>query len=1071
MALLAFALLSPLSLRAAVAGATATIVFEVRDKVTGAPIQLSGVILVGPLRMRLLSDKDGNATFADVPPGKYTATVGAPRYARVNVPEFDVPEGETRVTVSLVSTSLKVIGTSVARRGPKTSATAVDASSALRKLSIDQLDAIGRLPAVELQQSVDENGEPSSQVAIEGHPPGQTGASIDGLPILSAKLAGDIVQYAPDLFAGARVSFDPRAGAVAGTLDFSTINPSLYWRGEFSGTTGANDFGLATYSVNGSYHGIGLAAVHAVRGNENRLSGDRYDDASGLDYTHRGSNLRTSSLVKLQKLLGDRGSLSILAVDATRAVELICGDRINPIPCGFGPGNSFSGGFSYRQAELDYLLGAITIRANGYHARTTTGLDLSHRLLAGTSEPLTFRDAHSAGGYTINAFTIVGRHTLSLLQAGLTESDHVLSAFSGVRLQAASQSHDSSTTLTDTYDFGKAVATPTLGRTQFGAATGTDSSLAVRYRASTNEDFAIVGSVTRQSSPSALIPFVPDAAGLRYYCDSGVAVGSGPTSFGGTTRADSVRTTYSRRWGADGEIDVSAYAQHQADIAIYIPINGALFPRGTFTDQFLAAAAADSDISGACGSSRTYAPSNLFFRSLTPGVDVVYRGYRANGVLPLGALTAQWQIGVQDGVIARLPLAASGPDSVERVGDQIPTVPHLTYGLTLDYKRPRSFVEWLAAVHGFGANNRYSAHGVAALDLALSAQLRHGTLTGRINNLNVDPGNDFTSLGGVALQSPSGLRLPILAVPRDSRSVSFTYTQPLGDAFRRQAGRGRDLVATRSSSDDKVTLALPSAAPTDAFRIRNGSATCSLERAQRISPFLSELERFTKSLKPVDGSYPNTPSVALPRAGGFAVHYRSLGATYALAIYLNNFAQLQPWISCVRLHQATEAEVAERHLYGSPVGFEGVPFYFMPEVGIYNIAPSARLVPFRRYALSVPNPAPFALSSSGSCGVYFHTNAVELLALLERALGHDGIVVGDYGRFSVQKLSNEVYSLRFKDPQDLATALNCAHVSAGTRAELTAAKLAADPLPSVNYSRAIGIFVISSDDGKGDAGT
>ena len=97
------------------------------------------------------------------------------------------------------------------------------------------------------------------------------------------------------------------------------------------------------------------------------------------------------------------------------------------------------------------------------------------------------------------------------------------------------------------------------------------------------------------------------------------------------------------------------------------------------------------------------------------------------------------------------------------------------------------------------------------------------------------------------------------------------------------------------------------------------------------------------------------PNAPLPSAPGFIVHYRPLGGTYALTISLTSFARVQQWLGCMRIHQASEDDVESRHLFGSPVGFEGIPTYFMPAVGIYNIAPKTRLTPFRRYAFSVPN--------------------------------------------------------------------------------------------------------------------
>ena len=130
-------------------------------------------------------------------------------------------------------------------------------------------------------------------------------------------------------------------------------------------------------------------------------------------------------------------------------------------------------------------------------------------------------------------------------------------------------------------------------------------------------------------------------------------------------------------------------------------------------------------------------------------------------------------------------------------------------------------------------SNRFSARGVSALDVAAAAQVRHGTLTARLTDANVDDlGNSFHILGAAVLRSAAGVGFPVLTVPRRVRALSVTLDLPLGDTFRRQPGTGRGLVETRSTSDEKAILPLGDVTPTEPFRIRNGSTACTFERAK-----------------------------------------------------------------------------------------------------------------------------------------------------------------------------------------------------------------------------------------------
>src|SRR5262249_47535132 len=153
-----------------------------------------------------------------------------------------------------------------------------------------------------------------------------------------------------DLFGAASVSFNPVAGALGGSVNYRTLEPTRSWQEALTQSFGTLSAASTTFSIQGTSGNIGLAYVHAIRGSTNLLDGVKYPDTSGLDYVHQGANQTGGDLVKLRTLLGQTQSLSAMFLSSNGYNDTLCTVDTGLVPCGYGPGNA-----NYRHISLESL--------------------------------------------------------------------------------------------------------------------------------------------------------------------------------------------------------------------------------------------------------------------------------------------------------------------------------------------------------------------------------------------------------------------------------------------------------------------------------------------------------------------------------------------------------------------------------------------------------------------------------------------------------------------------------------------------------------------------------------------
>ena len=64
-------------------------------------------------------------------------------------------------------------------------------------------------------------------------------------------------------------------------MNFRTLEPTKTWQAQTSASYGGYERISLQLSLSGSYHKLGIAVQHAVRGGDSMLTGLRFEDTSG----------------------------------------------------------------------------------------------------------------------------------------------------------------------------------------------------------------------------------------------------------------------------------------------------------------------------------------------------------------------------------------------------------------------------------------------------------------------------------------------------------------------------------------------------------------------------------------------------------------------------------------------------------------------------------------------------------------------------------------------------------------------------------------------------------------------
>ncbi|HZO92198.1 MAG TPA: TonB-dependent receptor [Candidatus Baltobacteraceae bacterium] len=821
---------------------TGIIQITVRSASGDAPLADARVFLLGPTVASALTNKSGIVKYTDVPSGLYRVRVGKSGYAGVMSAQFEVlGEKQVDVRVSLATvpprngqavagqgtpppstaantSGLKIIGTVKARVTVTT--TDVDQNSAVRRISDSLLDALGTIGGVDVTQSSNDPDAPQT-ISLRGHDESQTAITLDGIPLGAPGSAVNLRGINTDLFTGAGVSFGAQAGALGGSVNFRTLQPTLTWQSMFSGSYGTFDKYNYQLGETGSIGKLGIAVLATKRAGNSPLTFQDFEDESGLTYPHGGESANIGDYVKLRYSLTDRTTLMFTALQNNQATSSLCTTDVTPFPCGIGPGNGSTGRFQFAYGTVQTLIGDTAVTATTYVNSTRNMTNDLARYQLGCpgealgsppdcgassevpiSNPFATQTSTLARGIAASATTTRDKHTITLsgsTYASTTAFTPLVGGLGfvtpGVNAVASRQVQ-----LSDTI---KANDKLSLGpNVSYAGTTGAGESLLAGFSASWRPENSDTynGSVSVGSSQPAagIIRSFSDPTSARVNCIAQTAQVSGPGDQPGKQFADSYDLGWTHQW-AHGQFSLDTYRQIQGDQLINATLTadslGLTDPSNPFYNAYYQAIV--GYYGDECPGS---APPNVFVSEAIGGTTRMYQGFTATANIGLGknvvVIPSYSTTGAS--VIAADPRYL-GYDSTLILGAQLPGRPVHTGNLTIDALYAPAQLEFLANAHYVGANNNQYIAPYVTVNAGISHPLGMGRITLFAANLfDTETAPFSTEQYAVPVPLSGGGVLLQAARPNPPRSYTVTYSFNTG--ARPGAGFARGMRAAQTAA-------------------------------------------------------------------------------------------------------------------------------------------------------------------------------------------------------------------------------------------------------------------------------
>jgi len=1079
----------PLSARAQ--GDTGQITVTVVDAASKTPLPLARVLLDGPVITSELCGPDGKVVFTDVPSGIYRARVAKGGFSQVTSSDFEVLEGKS-VTLSVAlakSQDVKSLGTVVVRSTASIGSTSIRESSPVRKLSDTLADALNKLSGVSVSTDPNGDSDASQTVSLEGHDPTQTMLTVDGIPLNAPGAAGDLRQINTDLFSGASVSQGPQAGALGGGVNFTTLQPTLTWQGRMTQSFGTFDKASTQFTLQGSAGNLGIAVVHAARGNDNPLTGATFLDASGLDYAHQGGNLTGGDLVKLRERVGGAQTLTGTFMSSNNYDDLLCTRFSGPLPCGYGPDNFSFRHFAFGSLNDSALIGQVGVQFALYDTHGSFDRNLLNRFVNGVPSPFGATIVQASRGASLNAILPSReRHTISIQASSTTSNVDVTSLLEASRSFANGGSTQRYGLLSISDKINSSPQLTLNDRIGISSSSNANSSATGGIAAAwnPNPDDAFSGSIdVGGSNPGpARLGVLSDPASLRFECDAGIAYGNGPGDPPGPSSSDSIRLGWQHRIRS-GQFAATLYRQVQNDVLINTFVNGGALPAGYFPPGYFTIAQQIFQSSAGCGSSAPFGPSNLYITQPVGNSRDLYEGAHLSGGFNVGPnLVVEPYYDIQVAKVLSGDPRLRNPASITHPGAQLPNVPLRRGGITFDYRAPRSSVETLFDAQYVSSNNQSNLPAYVTADAGVSLNLTRGTLTLAGTNLFNAYGASFfsTPQNAVPYVAANGSLLPTLARPLSPRQYSVTYSVKFGEgASSAPVDRLVGTAPTPRPQGGGFFAQLPNlsqpvpARPLDADTSRS---SCPPDAAKQAQPIFDALKAYVAAVEAARtaSGYPASAPSGAPDVPGLAVGYHGMGSTYALSLTPTQLTAIRSLIRCSPVRVGTRDQAAAQHLY-VPQGnaFNRLPLAYSPGAGLYAVrAPqTAGQEQFRLYKLpTAPPSAPFALASSPLCTPDMKPTAQKMLRSLQQYVsGYDPAhppAAQPAGWTVTSHTSTKGYWLELQ-PADISTlpdVLTCAHVATAAKTDIQALGFDGANAPELNYAPQLGLYLVRPNFGQ-----
>ncbi|MBV8155253.1 MAG: TonB-dependent receptor [Candidatus Eremiobacteraeota bacterium] len=1068
---------------------------HVVDAATKAPLELARVLLDGPVITSELTAKNGEVRFTDVPDGIYRARVVKRGYGSITSTAFEVLEGRAvTVSVALVleNGGLKTIGEVSVHASATISSTSITQDSAQRRLSDDLAGALNKLSGVSVQTSSDDS-DATQTISLEGHDASQTQLTLDGIPLNAPGMAGNLRGFASDLFSGASVHMGPSLGGLGGSVNFTTLQPTLSWLTQAS-LTGASN-GKYNYSLaeSGSIDKLGLAVQTVYRAVPSLADGDYFLDSSGQAYDHDGDASYSGDLLKLRYQFSDSQALTGTFLSSARDTNLVCLRVYSPpaLPCGYGPGNSSDSSVQLYALTDNALVGATQLQASLFSSTSTSLYDAlgrtiavsgpdASKAIAPSPAPLGYSTLGQVRGLTLNAsLPARERHTISI-QGYATSSKQATtplvtesqpfyngsftSGYESLQITDAIRSNDK---LQFAQSAGISAAT--------GGGAGLLESTGITWRPTAQDTYSASYAIGGVAPTGAQSTILTDPTSLRFDCNGNVAYGNAPGQSPGRSSSTSARAGYAHAF-TGGNVSLTLYRQVQSGVLLPVYVNGSEI-ESEFPYGYLEQVQSIYDSPGGCNAKpgTPFGAQQLYYQTPLSNVRRVYEGGSIAGYATLGNLIVQpyYDVNVSTAV-ANSPFVQS-PYAITISGQQLPNVPLQKAGIVLDYKAPRSILEWLADAQYVGRNNPNNLPAYATFDAGVTARLTHGSLTFAASNLTDTYGGVFSGpQNAVPYTTLGGYTIGTTARPLTPRTYSVTYAVKMGAgasllangsplaALPQRGGNGSGGGNGPGGGFSRLFSPLPEAPPPDPLAVVADPQRCSGESVAKASTLSAQLKAYVAQIESAKGSGTYPAAVAAPALTDATLTYHQLGATYAVSITPRG-GGLRALAGCFAVHIARADDVAQRKLYApsSPVFF--VPqLTYMPSVGLYFVArqqPAGR-EQFRLYRLPATPPAdPFSVRASDACSGQVQSLATTALADLKTHFA-GGAEPAGWTIAAHTASKGTWYELQPGDPTLIPAILTCGRVAAATADEVSGLGLGGATIPALNYAPSLGLYVI-----------
>ncbi len=1077
---------------------TGEIVITVSDAATKHPLDLARVLLDGPVITSEITTSSGKVDFTDVPDGIYRARIVKRGYDSLTSASFEVLDGRSITVAFLLAPrngGLKVIGQVTAKSTAAISATSIDQNSPQRRLSNDLADALNKLSGVSVSTSSDDS-DAAQTISLEGHDASQTQLTLDGIPLNAPGSAGNLGGFANDLFAGASVRMGPSLGGLGGSVNFSTLQPTLSWQTQLQLSTGSN--GRYNYSLaeTGSDGKLGIAVQSVDRLYPSLVDGDYYLDASGLSYVHDGDSTVSGNAITARYEFGDSNSLTGLFMNSTRDTNVVClrynGDPETSLPCGYGPNNSDQSDVQLYSLTDNALIGATQLQGSVYSLDSSSLLDELNRYVNAEPSPTGYSSDTRSTGYVFNAtLPAQERHTISFqaygTQSSFTTTPLVPQAapyYNGSTsteynvLQTTDTIH-SSDKLTLAASAGISTATGNSGISEL-------ASIAATYKPTARDSVAASAALGGAAATQGRLQILSDPASLRFDCNGKVAYGNAPGQQPQNSSSNSLRVSYTHELHG-GNVSLSLYRQEQNGVLLPVYVNGLIINQlGELPAGYLQEVQSIYDSPAGCNApaGTPFNAQQLYFTTPVAGVQRLYQGAELTGFVTLGNLVVEPYYNLTGAQANSYNYIFDNPYSITIPNQQLPNVPLQKAGIVFDYKSPHSIFEWLADAQHTGSNNPNNLPAYTTYDAGVTAQLTRGTLTFAATNItNAYAGVFASPENAVPFTTAGGYVIPNIARPLTPRTYSATYSVKFGQglassqtatAFHaRGSGGGGGLfgrapggpggAAPGGNGFRSLFTPLPAAPPADPFAAATNAQTCSSESAPKARKLAGELKTEVAQIEAAHAGAGYPATMPAPSLTDATLTYHGLGTTYALTITPKGSATLRALAGCLVLHIARADEVAQRKLYApqSPLFF--VPqLTFMPAVGLYFVArqPQAGQEAFRVYRLpTTPPKTPFELRASTTCTGEVKNLAAQALDELSRHFA-SGAATPSFTITEHTAKSGAWYELDPGDPTIVPALITCGHVATTTGDELGKLGYDGKLVPELNYAPALGIYLV-----------